>query len=515
MSPGHNTRPVFMRGVRAFAWPIIIGWLLLTVAVNVLVPPIESVSRTHAVTMSPQDAPAMIAAKRIGTTFGEFDSDSMVMLVLESDHELGEEAHRYYDGLVKRLKADHEHVQHFMDLWGTPSTAAGVQSTDGKAAFAQINTAGDQGSTQGNKSVDAVRKIVADSQPPDGVNVYVTGQAALTTDMTEAADKSMFKMMGVTGVVIIIMLSIVYRSVSTVLLILVMVGFEMGTARGVVAVLGHYGLLGFSTFVVAMLSSLAIAAGTDYGIFLVGRYHEARHAGEDRETAYYTMFRGTVHVILGSGLTIAGASFCLHFARLSYFKALAIPSALGLLVVVAGALTAAPAVVAAASRFGLLDPKKTIQVHGWRRVGTINVRWPGPVFVVAFSTVLVGLLIMPTMKISYNDRFYIPSSLPSTVGFKAAEKHFSAARMNPDILMIETDHDMRNSTDMITLDKIAKEMFGTRGIARVQSITRPLGSPIAHTSIPFQVSMQSVPIIENLRFMKDRMTDILKMSDDL
>src|SRR5699024_1480025 len=142
-------------------------------------------------------------------------------------------------------------------------------------------------------------------------------------------------------------------------------------ARGVVAVLGHYDLLGFSTFVVAMLSSLAIAAGTDYGIFLVGRYQEARQAGEDRETAWYTMFRGTYQVILGSGLTIAGASFCLTFARLAYFKALGIPSALGLLVVIAGALTAAPAIVAVATRFGLLDPKQTIKVHGWRRIGTV------------------------------------------------------------------------------------------------------------------------------------------------
>ncbi|EUA89919.1 MMPL family protein [Mycobacterium ulcerans str. Harvey] len=111
----------------------------------------------------------------------------------------------------------------------------------------------------------------------------------------------MFKMMGVTGVVIMIMLFIVYRSVSTVLLVLAVVGFEMGTARGVIALLGHHHLLGFSTFVVAMLSSLAIAAGTDYAIFLIGRYQEARQAGEDRETAYYSMFRGTYHVILGSG----------------------------------------------------------------------------------------------------------------------------------------------------------------------------------------------------------------------
>jgi RND superfamily putative drug exporter len=66
-----------MRFVRRFAVPIIIGWLLLTVAVNVLVPPIESVARNHAVTMSPQDAPAMIAAKRIGAQFHESDSDSI------------------------------------------------------------------------------------------------------------------------------------------------------------------------------------------------------------------------------------------------------------------------------------------------------------------------------------------------------------------------------------------------------------------------------------------------------
>ncbi|MGV0626297.1 MMPL/RND family transporter [Mycolicibacter minnesotensis] len=512
---GHDTlRPGYMRAVRRLAWPLVIFWLLLTVGLNVLVPPIESVARDNAVTMSPQDAPSMIAAKHIGATFGEFDSDAMVMLVLEGETELGPEAHRYYDNVITKLRADHEHVQHIADLWGDPITAAGVQSTDGRAAYAQINTAGDQGSTLGNESVAAVRSIVASVPAPAGVTAYVTGQAALTTDMTEAADHSMLKMMGVTGVVIIIMLAIVYRSASTVALALVMVGFEMGTARGLVALLGHYGLLGFSTFVVAMLSSLAIAAGTDYAIFLIGRYHEARNAGEDRETAWYSMFRGTWHVILGSGLTIAGASLCLHFARLSYFKALGIPSALGLLVVIAGALTVAPAIVAIATRRGLLDPKRT-EGRGWRRVGTLNVRWPAPVFVAALLVTLVGMLAVPSMKISFNDRHYIPADLPANVGYDAAERHFSAARMNPDVLMVESDHDLRNPADMITLDRIAKNMFRTRGVERVQSITRPLGSPIDHTSIPFQISMQSIPIRENLQFMTDRMADMAKMSDDL
>ena len=515
MNTDNQARPRFPRFVRRFAVPILIAWLLMTVALNVLVPPIESVARHHAVTMSPQDAPAMIAAKRLGAQFHESNSDSIAMIVLESDTQLGEQAHRYYDGLAKNLQADTKHVQHVQNVWGDPLTAAGVQSRDGKAAYVQLNLAGDQGSTSGNESVKAVREIVAKSAPPKGLKVYTTGPAALTTDMNEAADKSMFKMMGVTGMVIMIMLFIAYRSISTVLLVLVMVGFEMGTARGLVALLGSRELLGFSTFVVAMLSSLAIAAGTDYAIFLIGRYQEARQAGQDRETAYYTMFCGTFHIILGSGLTIAGATFCLHLARLSYFKALGIPSALGLIVVVAGALTAAPAVVVVASRFGLLDPKRVVKVHGWRRVGTAAVRWPAPVFAASLVIAIIGILIMPSMKISYNDRFYIPRNLPSNVGYNAAERHFSAATMNPDILMVESDHDMRNSGDMIVLDRIAKDVFRSPGIAMVQSITRPLGGPIEHTSIPFQISAQSIPIRENLQFMRDRTADMLKMSDDL
>ena len=202
-----DTRPLFMRMVRALAVPIILAWLLLTIAVNVLVPPIESVARTHAVTMSPQDAPSMIAAKRIGAKFQESDSDSIVMVVLESNKELGDEAHSYYDGLIKKLAADTKHVQHVQNLWGDRITAAGSQSGDGKATYVQLNIAGNQGSTLGNQSVDAVRKIVDSSPPPNGIKAYVTGPAALTTDMNEAADKSMFKMMGVTGVVIMIMLS--------------------------------------------------------------------------------------------------------------------------------------------------------------------------------------------------------------------------------------------------------------------------------------------------------------------
>jgi putative drug exporter of the RND superfamily len=311
------------------------------------------------------------------------------------------------------------------------------------------------------------------------------------------------------------MLLIVYRSITTTALVVLVVLIEMSAARGVVAVVGNFGLVGLSTFATSILTSLAIAAGTDYAIFLVGRYQEARKSGQEREDAYYTAFRGVGHVILGSGLTVAGAMLCLHFARLNYFSSMGIPSAIGLVVVLLAALTLAPAVLAVGSRFGLLDSKRAAKTRGWRRIGTAVVRWPVPILAAAIAIALVGLLALPGYKTSYNDRKYIPADLPANVGYAAAERHFSAARMNPDILLVDAGRDLRNAADMLVLDKIAKNLFRVDGIARVQNITRPLGDPIAHSSIPFQVSLQSVSLTENMQFLRKTMADMLTMADQL
>ncbi len=515
MSGQGPSRTGFPRTIRALAVPIILIWVAYTAAVNLLVPQVEKVGMANAVSMSPQDAPAVIAAKRMGEKFQESTSDSIAMVVLVGDQPLGRDARAYYDDLVAKFAADTHHVEHVHDFWGDMITAAGVQSSDGKAAYVQLNLAGDQGSTQGNASVDAIREIIHDTPPPAGLQAYVTGPAPLTTDSLEASDSGMIKMTVVTMIVITIMLALVYRSVSTVLLILAIVGIEMGAARGTVAVIGHLGLMDFSTFSVPLMTALSIAAGTDYAIFLIGRYHEARQNGEDVESSYYTAFHGVGHVILGSGLTIAGAMLTLRLTRLSYFNSLAYPSAMALIVVVAAAMTVAPAILVVGSRFGLLDPKRMMKTRGWRRVGTATVRWPKPILAAATSVVLLGILAMIGYKTSYDDRRYIPSDVPANVGYAAAEQHFSTARLNPDILTVEADHDMRNPTDMIVLDRIAKALFRIEGIAMVQSITRPLGSPIAHSSIPYQISMASVPITQNLQFLKERVGDINGMSDDL
>jgi putative drug exporter of the RND superfamily len=511
----HPHRPFIPHFIRIFAIPIILGWVALTVVVNVAVPPLEIVGENHSAPMAPLDAPSMKAMMRMGHNFKEFNSNSTVMVVVESQQPLGAAAHHYYDDIVRKLRADPEHVQHIQDFWGDRFTAAGAQSADAKGAYVQVNIAGNQGTTQANESVEAVRKVVDNEPAPPRVKAYVTGPAALSDDMHVIGNDSLAKITLFTLAAIAIMLLLVYRSIVTTLIQLFMTFVALACARGIVAVLGYNNAFGLTTFAANILTMLAIAAGTDYGIFLIGRYQEARAAGEDRETAYYTTFRGVAPVVLGSGLTIAGATYCLSFARLPWFNTMGPPVAIGMIVVVAAGLTLGPAVVFVGSRFGLFEKKGQSRGRLWRRVGTAVVRWPAPVFAVSAAVVLVGMVALPGFKTSYNDRHYLPESAPSNIGYAAADRHFSEARMNPDMLMIEADHDMRNPADMLVLDKVAKNEIRTVGIAMIQDITRPLGIPIQHSSIPFQNSIQGQTTMQNMGFLKDRMNDILKMADEL
>ena len=511
-----TTPPLAARMIYRFSLPIIFAWLAVTVIVSVGIPTLEQVEKEHLVSLSPKDAPSYKAMKRMNGDFNESDSGAMAMIVLEGQQPLGDDAHKYYDLLIRQLKDDPKHVQHIQDFWGDPLTASAAQSADGKAAYVRLDLAGNPGATLGDESVASVRHIVGQTTAPPRVQVFVTGPAAIVSDMSRSGDRSLVTITAVSVTVIFFTLLLVYRSLITVILLLLMVGIELLVARGAVAFLGDHQIVGLTTFIVNLLVSACIATGTDYAIFFVGRYQEARQTGEDRETAFYTTYRGVAKVVLASGLTIAGAVLCLTFTRLPYFQPLGIPCAVGIFVAVAVALTLVPAVLACGSRFGVFEPKRKIQVRGWRRIGTSIVRWPAPILLATLAVALVGLLTLPAYKPGYNDQKYIPKNIPANLGYAAAQRHFPQSEMMmPDIILIEADHDMRNSADLLVLNKLAKSILAVPGIARVQSITRPKGTPIEHTSLPFLLSMQNAALQQGIPFQQDRMNDMLVQADEL
>ncbi|MHC9294300.1 RND family transporter [Mycobacterium sp. LTG2003] len=518
MSTGQTIeRPPFIaRMIHRLAIPIILGWVVVAYVLGAVVPPLEQVEKERSVSLIPNDAPSFEAMQRMGESFGETNSNSVAMIVLEGREPLGDEAHRYYDDLIRQLRADTAHVQHVQDFWGDPLTAGAAQSADGKAVYVQMSLTGDLGQALANESLDSVREIVERTPPPEGVRAYVTGPAALVADLSQSGNKTVALVTGLSLAVILAMLLFFYRSIVTAIVLLLLVGIQLQVARGVVALLADQGYIGLSTYAVNLLVTLGIAAGTDYGIFFTGRYQEARQAGEDRVTAFYTTYRSVAKVVLASGLTIAGAIFCMSFTRLPYFQTLGVPCALGMVVAVAVALTLIPAVLAVGGRFGMFEPKRKVMVRRWRRLGTAIVRWPGPILITTCAVSLIGLLALPAYEPGYNDQKYLPKDIPANEGYAAADRHFPQSLMvAPDILLVEADHDLRNPADFLVLNKLAKKVLAVPGVSRVQSVTRPEGTPLAHTTIPFMISASNAGQLQLLPFQKARMDDLVTQADEI
>ena len=511
-----RARPRIASFIRSFAPLVIIGWLVITVLLSVLVPPLEVVEREKSVSLSPSDAPSVIAAKRIGEAFQESTGGSTAVIVLEGQDRLGQDAHRYYDEIIRQLKEQPEHVQHVQDFWGDPLTAGAAESADGKAAYVQMDLAGELGQAKATDSVEVVRDIVNRTPAPPGVTTYVTGPAAIVADLGQSGNSTVLLITLVTVGVIFLMLLLLYRSILVVIILLFTVLIELQVARGVVAFLGLHGYVSLTTYVVNLLVSVGIAAGTDYAIFFAGRYQEARQVGEDREDAYFTAYRGVAKVVLASGVTIAGAIACLSFTRLPFFQPLGIPGAIGILVAVAVALTLVPACIAAGSRFGIFDPKRAVITRRWRRVGTAIVRWPAPILVATLAIALIGLVTLPGYNPSYSDQKFLPQDIPANQGYAAAARHFPESRMTaPELLMVESDRDMRNSADLLVLNRLAKAVFAVPGVANVQSITRPEGTQIKHSSIPFALSMSNASQKLTMPFQRDRMEDLVAQAAEM
>jgi RND superfamily putative drug exporter len=458
---------------------VVIGlWVLAAAAGNLLVPQLESTAHNHARGFLPADAPVNVAGVKMDQQFHDGTGGNLNYLVLESDHQLGAPERAYYDHMVAALRTDTADLDSLMDLWSDPVTASGAQSTDGKAVYTMLRLRGELGAAKANAALDSVRRVVAAVPAPPGVQTYVTGPGATIADELTAIDKQMLVITGVTVVLIALLLFVVYRSAITSAIPLITVGLGLGVARAVVAYLGERNLIEVSIFSVSLLAAMVLGAATDYGIFLLGRYHEKRRDDVPHEDALVLAYRSVAPVIAASALTIAAALSCLLFARVGMLRSAGLPCAIGILTGMAASLTVLPALIGLAGRHGLAQPRGSRQSsgRGWRRVGTVVVRWPGPVLVTSVLALAVFAIPAAALRLGFDELAAQPITTHANRGYQAMDRHFPANRLLPEIISVETDHDLRNPAGVIAIERMSRKIMEITGIRMVQSASRPAGS---------------------------------------
>lgn len=483
------------RYVTRHAVPVILVWLVIGGATNLAWPQLEKVTAVHAVSPMPVEAPAVASVLEMAKAFGEDGIENSVIIAMSDPQGITPDARLRYKALADRLKADTEHVAFVQDLLSdprvrnNPTARSQVVSEDGKAWFLLAGLKGKIGSAQTLAGLESVKYITAATFKDSAITAKVTGPTATVGDLAIQGVKDVRIIGIVTFSLIAMILLLVYRSIFTAGLPLLILGVSILVARGVVAGLGEVGLPLASTSSALMIAILS-GASVNYTVFLISRYHERVRAGEIPVDAIAHASGSMGPVILATAATVAIANLAQLTAKLGLLAAagpaIAIAIVIGFLVV----MTMLPAVLMLAAKRGIGLPRKDITARTWRQLGVLTVRRPVLVFtasalILAFLASFVGI-----MRLGYDDRAAQPSDTESAEGYALMDAHFPKDSMVAvQYLFIRADKDIRTPQGLADLDQMAARVAQLPGINRVVGITRPDGNKLTQATLAWQLGM--------------------------
>jgi RND superfamily putative drug exporter len=229
-------------------------------------------------------------------------------------------------------------VRAVLNLYNTRNP--GLASKDGHTSLVLVAINGDE--TEVQKAIPKIREQL------HGVTLkhWVTGRPAVDYDVIVQSEKDLEHSELVTIPLILVLLLIVFRTVISALMPLVLGATAIALATSLVFVLGS--LMPTSVFALNVGTMLGLGLSIDYALFLVSRYRDQRAAGQPPAEAIPATLATAGRSIAYSGITVILGMAAL--AALSWDIGLIRSIALAVLLVAAAALLASltlvPAVLA-------------------------------------------------------------------------------------------------------------------------------------------------------------------------
>lgn len=260
-----------------------------------------------------------------------------------------------------------------------------IVSEDGNAAIAPVAI-----------PTDDVQETVAEITKLrdiriSGVQVQVTGPAAIKADLAGVFEGANFLLLAVTGAIVAILLIVTYRSPTLWLIPLLVIGLADRVAATVFTwVLSNLGLL-WNESTTGIISVLVFGAGTNYALLLISRYRDELNHTTDRFAAMSAAWLPTLKTVFASGLTVIIGVACLLLSAVPTTRGLGLAAIVGIIVAFGFAIFVLPGVLLLFGRW-IFWPKiphinAPTNTNLWVRVGALVSKKPLQVTVIS----LVGL----------------------------------------------------------------------------------------------------------------------------
>lgn len=226
---------------------------------------------------------------------------------------------------------------------GAVDTGQGVVtvSEDGTAAIAVVPV----DATDAEEIADLVGDLRDDltSEVPEGVEVQVTGPAAIQADLAAVFDGADVRLLLATATVVALILVLVYRSPVLWLVPLIVVGIADRLAAVLATQVMAVVDIPWDASTTGILSVLVFGAGTDYALLLISRYRDELRVHESRYEAMATALSRTAEAVVASATTVVLGLLTLLLSLVPATRGLGLACAVGVLVAAVFALVVLPA----------------------------------------------------------------------------------------------------------------------------------------------------------------------------
>ena len=468
-----------MKTILKFRWVISIIVVIAIACSIIFAPNLAQLANDKGSIAPPKDTTSQQYDQKLKDVGASYKS---ISAVVQLDDKLDASSKKDLKDYIKKVE-DVKHVKTVIDPFENKDVEDKLVSKDKKSVMIPIETKDDK-----NKTLDAVKDINK-IEHHDFKGAYVTGNEVINDDINKSVNEGLKTTEIITVILILVILFLVFRSIVTPFVPLLLVGLAYAFSQGVLAFLVKYIDFPISIYIQPFLIALLFGIGTDYCILLLNRYKEELGKDQSNFDAVLNTFKHGGRTILICAITVLVGFAALFFVEFSLFRS-AMGIAIGVLCLMIILFTLLPTLLLLLGGKVFWPSKKAADHKDnklWGALGKFTNKRSFLALVIVLI-IMVPIIVFAPNTITYDNTNEIGDEYDSIKAINIIKDDFNMGQAFPVNIAIKDDKKLNNAKGVNDLEALSQSIEKVKGVESVSTITRPTGKPIKQLSATDQLN---------------------------